>query len=340
MNAPDIQPRTPFVILSIDGGGIRGALPARFLALLERDLGEPLQDHFDYVCGTSAGGLIALYLAGVGGTAHEASRLFSSAMAGRIMDKSLMDRAIPPSLQWKPVYDGKGKRAVLEQVFGDRRLQDVRTPVLITAYDPIQRRITAFKSHGGGDGAANPLLYQVADATSAAPMYFPPAAVGDAPERWLIDGGVAANNPSMAALAEAIRAGIPVQDIVLVSLGTGRNPASPEAQADYQQHARHWGGLEWLKHGIVDHIMDGASTGVDYWCRQILGERYFRVQGPTPGASAKIDDVSPHNIHALEQVADDWYAEFGPALLALLAPKIERVAAPTIDPEVPAHAAL
>lgn len=57
-----------FKILSIDGGGIRGIIPAKILALAEQELQRTGQanricDYFDLICGTSTGGIIAIGLA-------------------------------------------------------------------------------------------------------------------------------------------------------------------------------------------------------------------------------------------------------------------------------------
>jgi len=62
-------------ILSIDGGGIKGTMPAAFLAGLEEDLGEPIGRYFDLIAGTSTGGIIALGL-GMGRTAKELLELY------------------------------------------------------------------------------------------------------------------------------------------------------------------------------------------------------------------------------------------------------------------------
>ena len=309
-------PRKLFRILSIDGGGIRGAIPTSFLASLERQLGASPVECFDYFAGTSAGGLISLYLGGLGGTAEKACELFSASRGAQIMDKSLFDRIVPVALQPGPKYDGKGKTAALNEVFGDARMNDARKPTLITAYDPAVRRFAAFKSHGGYDARNNPLMAQVADATSAAPMYFPPARVIDNPDRLLIDGAIATNNPAMSALSEALKAGFSPLDIVLVSIGTGHIEPSASQRREYERESSGWGGLDWLRHGIIEHLIDATSAASDYWCTQILGPRYIRVQGGlAAGASAEMDAVSASNIEALRATGDQWYAQFGPRVM-------------------------
>ncbi|TJY57149.1 hypothetical protein E4T66_17205 [Sinimarinibacterium sp. CAU 1509] len=306
------QPRPLFRILSMDGGGVRGAATAAFLAKLEADLGGSLTDHFDYFAGTSAGGLLALFLGGRGGTALAASSLFSPVAAARIMDKSVFDRVWPTALQFGPKYDGRGKSEVLAEVFGTARVRDSVKPVLVTAYDPAAKQFVVFKSHGGQYSASNPLMAQVADATSAAPVYFPPATVEGDQDYYLIDGGVGANNPAMAAVAAAIRAGVRPQDIVVVAVGTGRAAPTPEATEDFRKHAAGWGGVDWLRHGIVDHLIDASSSATDYWCSQMLGRRYVRVQGLlADGASTEMDDTSAANIAALRATGEAWFDDFG-----------------------------
>jgi uncharacterized protein len=49
-------------VLSIDGGGIRGILPAMILAEIERRTRKLTSELFDLVAGTSTGGILALGL--------------------------------------------------------------------------------------------------------------------------------------------------------------------------------------------------------------------------------------------------------------------------------------
>jgi patatin-like phospholipase/acyl hydrolase len=58
-----VHPRDPIRVLSIDGGGVRGIIPARLLVELERIAGRPVRQMFDVIAGTSTGGIIALLLA-------------------------------------------------------------------------------------------------------------------------------------------------------------------------------------------------------------------------------------------------------------------------------------
>ena len=59
-----------FQILSLIGGGIRGAFITAFLKELEDQLGRRIADSFDLIAGTSTGGIVAAGLAS-GMTANE-----------------------------------------------------------------------------------------------------------------------------------------------------------------------------------------------------------------------------------------------------------------------------
>ena len=64
-----VQQSGPFKLLALDGGGIRGAISIEVLAKIERLLQDRLDridlvlaDYFDYIAGTSTGGVIATCL--------------------------------------------------------------------------------------------------------------------------------------------------------------------------------------------------------------------------------------------------------------------------------------
>lgn len=305
-----------FRILSLDGGGIRGAATAQVLYELEQDLGASLYDSFDLIAGTSTGALIAIYLAAEQADGEDLLSLYSVDNARRIMDKSIWDEHLP--VQSQPKYDGEGKREVLNEYLGNRRIQDVAKPLLVTAYDIVMRRVVVFKSQRGSDAAYNPLLKEIADATSAAPTYFPTVETSDSPPRWLIDGGVAANNPSMCALAEALREGHALEDIRLLSIGTGTPARGADDATAMGRASQSWGGIGWLRNGLIEHLFAGNTSTCGYQCEVLLGERYVRVDGPLMHASDDLDAVSRGNIQHLRALGRQWYEDNERLIRALL----------------------
>jgi patatin-like phospholipase/acyl hydrolase len=280
-------------VLSIDGGGIRGIVPATVLAALEQRTGRPVCDLFDLIGGTSTGGILALALTrpGDGGPRwsaaeivglyrEEGPRIFSRTLGKRITSvEGLLDER----------YDNGPLREVLERYLGETTVDQALTDVFVTTYDLEARKPKFFKSWREDAGVP---MAVAAEATAAAPTYFEPVAVGDAA---LIDGGVFAGNPAMCAYAEAVRLW-PSEPITLVSLGTGsQTQPIPLAQA------RGWGVLEWAR-PIIDVVFDGSSDAVDYQLEHVLGERYVRLQTRLEGADDDMDDASARNLAALQAV--------------------------------------
>lgn len=296
-------------ILSMDGGGIRGAATARFLELLEEGLGCSLYNKFDIFAGTSTGALLALLIAVNKASGRECVNLYAPSNARRMMNKSLWDRYLP--VQNVPKYDGKGKRGLLKSIFAEKRLSDAGKKVLVTAYDIQKRKVHIFKNTRKKEGMADPLIVDIADATSAAPTFFP--TVHTAEGQWLVDGGVAANNPTMCAYAEARRIW-PEDEIKVVSVGTGN-----QIRAINGRKSQKWGGLEWLGHGLMDILFDGPMSAVDYQCEWILGEeRYIRVNGELRGCDDDMDNVSEGNINNLKRLGEAWYGKFGNKIIKML----------------------
>ena len=307
----------PFRILSIDGGGIRGIVPALVLADLEARTGQRVSDLFDLVAGTSTGGVLALALTRddpvpadklVSLYGREGRSIFSKSFWRRLPGYALMDER----------YSDKGLVRVLKKYLGESSLAEASPPVLVTSY-ALERRMPFFfksaKAKAPGTKASHDFpMWQVGRATSAAPTYFEPYKLEASGEGYysLVDGGVFANNPAMCALAEAMGEGVAPSDIVMLSLGTGEH-TRPIPHKD----AVNWGLANWAV-PIIGIMMDGVSDTVHYQVSKILGKgSYLRVQGKLTDAMDDMDDASRANIRALRRFAKGLVREYAEDLEAL-----------------------
>jgi patatin-like phospholipase/acyl hydrolase len=305
-------------ILGIDGGGIRGVIPAAVLARIEERTGEPVARLFDLVAGTSTGGILALGLAKPGAAGRpaytaaemlslyekEGRRIFHSTAAWRV-------RALGGLAEEK--YRSDGIESVLEEYFGEARLKDSLTDVLITSYETERRIPFFFKSR---NSRARPdydfPMKDVARATSAAPTYFEPFRLGaGSPHDYysLIDGGVYANNPAMCGYVEAKATYPEGSDFLVVSLGTGER-----TRPLLYKEASGWGLARWAQ-PILNVVLDGVSSTVDYQLRHILPpdgqgrKRYWRFQTRLSADTDAMDDARPDNIRSLKLRAEAMIRE-------------------------------
>lgn len=306
-------------VLSIDGGGIRGIIPAMVLAEIERRTEKPIAELFDLIAGTSSGGILALGLVKPGSdgrpeyAAEDGIKLFA-AQGARIFSRSMWHKIHSVWSVEQEKYQSEGIEAVFREYFGDALLKDSLTDVLITSYK-IERRIPFFfksaKARDSGEPGSDFPMWQVARATSAAPTYFEPVKIetDDRSEYYaLVDGGIFANNPAMCGLAEA-KAMYPDGEFLVASLGTGER-----TQPLLYDEARTWGLRQWAR-PIIDISFDGTSATVHYQLTQLLpANRYFRFQTKLTGCNDAIDDVSPTNTRAVQLLAEDLITEHEAAL--------------------------
>lgn len=299
-------------ILSIDGGGIRGIIPAMVLMEIEARTGKPICDMFDMVAGTSTGGILALGLCKpdkYGKPQYSAKdlALLYETEGEKIFSRSIWHRVRAVGNVFEEKYPSEGIEGVLEKYFGQVRLKEALTEVLITSYE-IERRIPFFfkrynaKTKPGYDF----YMKKVARATSAAPTYFEPLRL-PTEEGFdyyaLIDGGVFANNPALCAYAEAVRIFPEAKDFLVVSLGTGELTR----RLPYDE-AKGWGLLQWAR-PLLHVVFDGVSDTIDYQLKQLLpaqkGEnRYYRFQTILREGNDDMDDAGPTNIHVLKLLAE------------------------------------
>lgn len=294
-------------ILSIDGGGIRGIIPAIVLAEIERRAEKPVAELFDLVAGTSTGGILATALASPDDNgnprwaAAELVDLYRSEGPG-IFRRSLWQIASSGSGLLDEKHDDAALRRALARYLGDTMLSESLTRVLVTAYDLESRRPYFFKSWRAVEepDARDFPMTTVAHATAAAPTYFEPVRVEPAdgsPALALVDGGVFATNPGMSAYAEVRRIS-PRAKVRVVSLGTGQM-----TKPIHYEDAKNWGLIAWVR-PVIDVVFDGVADAVDYQLEHVLDDgAYHRFQVVLDRASDALDDAGARNIALLEEQA-------------------------------------
>ncbi len=320
-----------YSILSLDGGGIRGLVTALILQDLEnkiqqRSQNKQLKDCFDLIVGTSTGSLIACGLS-YGVSISKIVEFYS-------LESGFPQQIFPPTFRSyltgfvnrlhlgisQPMYDGKGLEAVLQNIFKTTTFDQLKIQTLVTSYDVYNGQAVVFNSKQS-ECKTLP-IWEVCRASAAAPIAFPAHIIQDKtylsywhakgykltnnPENNhlcipLIDGGVAANNPTLCAVAEAIKAKKHPSNLVVASLGCG----TQKTKSISVKKSRGWGAFEWINPlndmPILETIQDGSSDVIDHISRHLVNSNnYYRFQ-PYFKQKHSTFKANQKNIDALKQ---------------------------------------
>ncbi|MGK7927435.1 MAG: patatin-like phospholipase family protein, partial [Spirulina sp.] len=280
-----------FKILSLDGGGMRGAISAKILQQVEIDLWEKrklkIHEYFDAIAGTSTGSILAAGLVKEK-SAQELIDLYKQ-NGERIFPKPWTSNLPEPlsliaGLVFSPKYSHQGLEEVLQEQLKNTPIKAIEKPIVhILAYDTFYRNTTQFTNfhpHLGDRWYDDISLWKICVASASAPTFFPPYEL--APEDkekfgdWKfphIDGGVGANNPTLSMISEALllsqHPDIPdeikeernlkdltLEKIAVLSIGTGNT-----AQPFTYKIVNSWKTMKWASH--IGDIFMAAPQEID-----------------------------------------------------------------------------
>lgn len=282
-------------VLALSGGGYRGLYTATVLSELETMLG-PIASHFDLICGTSAGGLLALGLA-ADIPAVELKALFEE-NGNRIFGyRSLLRRLFGFWLNAK--HSSNGLKEVLTERFDDMTIGDLKHRVLIPAVNYSTGCGQFFKTphHQSFQIDHRMKLVDVALATAAAPVYFP---LSRNDRGVFADGGLVGNAPGLLGLHEVTTFLAPNKKahIRVLAIGTMTIGATIRGDASLDRGFGKWRG------GLFDLVISAQESSVHYMLRQSLGEDYYQIDDQaTPDQSRDVkalDRVSVGSTNTLK----------------------------------------
>ena len=345
---------------------MRGLIPALVIKNLEERLQAEagpdarVADYFHLFAGTSTGGLVALSL-----TARDPGEPSRPKISAEDLAKLYTDdgRTIFHLGLWRkirtlwgligPKYSSKPLgNAITAHLGAEPKLADALRDLMVVAYDMTASEPYFFKRWPAlEDDAANHPIVDAALATAAAPTYFPSKEVDD---HALVDGGVFAANPALAAVVEALKRRsdephhLSTDDLLVLSIGTGQHEDHFS-----QGEVSGWGKLGWvLPHNgdppILATVLGGASDGVDHWTHTLLNEpppphvtkeeigrgpRFYRMQVDL-NRTIQMDDPSKATLDALRSAADTLVAE-RETELADIAERLLRAGPIAVDPPPP-----
>ena len=277
----------PFRILSIDGGGICGILPAAVLSELEARYlgGDPVTRHFDMVAGTSTGGIIALGL-GAGLRASDALQLYMEHGAEIFPRGNVFQRAIKNARhKFRFIYDDAVLEERLRKTLGNRVLGQSVTRLVVPSFEGRHGEPWIYKTphHSDYKNDLHEQMVNVGMATSAAPTYY---RAFEKDHYVYIDGGIWANNPVMNAIVDALACyDIERRQIQVLSIGCGEtvHRVTPSMKT-----AGMWG---WRF--VIQAAIRAQSKNALGQAFLLLGkDNVLRLDAPESSRSIKLDDYT------------------------------------------------
>lgn len=272
-------------ILSISGGGIRGLITLYQLQELQSKLRRPLQSYFDYIGGTSTGGIIAAMLA-FNYTIDDIIHFYKEHGPKIFESKTFRFGVL------RPKYSDKYFNGIIQEIFGDKYISQASVNLVIPSYNLTDNTKVIFKSYSGEDQN----MFDVVRSTASAQSYFKPHKIDG---KVFIDGGMVINNPSQLLFTEALYAKRLNKSakINTVSFGTGRK------DTDIKVKGNGGGAIFWAK-PTVEVLLNEQSRTTDYFLNRIHSTlsigKYFNVEPQIEFSSARIDDASERNMKAME----------------------------------------
>jgi patatin-like phospholipase/acyl hydrolase len=347
MSSPTVPTLRPRRLLSIDGGGLAGLIPAEALILIEQQLDrltgdpQPLCNRFDLVGGTSTGAILA---AGISlGLRAEELRDFYLQFGPDIFKKVFL-----PERFWHK-YPSEPIEKHLQDVLGESTLlgdSSLRTSILLTVKNATLGNNWFFTNNPKNKFFANNAkipLWSIVRASSAAPTYFPPHTIavpdgtGAENNYEFIDGGVSSyNNPSLQVFLEAV---IPeygfgwpmgVDNLLLISLGTGFSPTTIEegSAANYEL-------IDWAQY-MLQELMNEANLQQNVLMR-IIGERPpqdVSVAAEIASSSATAGTPSPSALVQLSQgLGNNKLLTYQRITVGLTRQRLDQLGLPDVDPQ-------
>ncbi|HEV2884726.1 MAG TPA: patatin-like phospholipase family protein [Pyrinomonadaceae bacterium] len=324
-----------YLILSCDGGGIRGLVPALLLQQLDKEL--DFLKRVDLFAGTSTGGVIATGLAAevpidniVNIYMTKGAEIFRpyvplmNTQTRKKLTKVHKDALSLPGDLLHVKYNNTGLKNLISSTYpATKKLSELNRKVLVTTldlYNITQKSwVPTTLTNLSGSTTADVSVLDAALSTSAAPVYFPPHVYEQGgQQRAYADGGIFANNPSTLAAATVISTGtlkeqsLVFENIKLLSLGTGYSLDGIPQQNLLPPLL--YGVIAWLspitlpptpQFPLLSALMDGVSQSDTFQCSHLLGDN-FRRGNVRLTEQVEIDDY--HKVEELKEMTDAYMA--------------------------------
>ena len=244
-------------ILTVNGGGSLGLIPAVFIREMEAATGKQAYQLFDMICGVSTGSIIAA------GLAH-------GIPAKDLVDKykefvpAIFGKPNPFWKIWSAKYDASILQKYCQEILG-YPINDAKTRLMFNAVEISGSIIQPWFFKSWEDTLPT---YMAVVGSCSAPTYFEPHVLGP---YVFIDGGISTNNISMCAVAEAAKLGNELKDISVINLACCKSKGYKNARSMK-------GVIQWIAQ-IAGTFLSASDPLATYQVDQLLDKHIFDADG-------------------------------------------------------------
>jgi uncharacterized protein len=309
---PKIPEGQPILILSVDGGGVRGLIPAIMIDAMEQHLKIPITQVVDVFAGTSAGAIVT----GLLNVPDESgAQKFSAAQGIKLSGQMIRD--IFKNTAFRSVrtlgglagakYSAKPLESLLQHYIGNVSMSYSLKPLVITSFDLQRNEVFNFSTRHAMTWPEmfNLPVRMAIRASTAAPTYFKPfgCRLRSGSELRLTDGGVMAMTPELFALAEAETL-YPGRSYIVVSLSTGLH----KAQNRLKVQGSAAGSLPGMLRPLINATLDGQISASEHIMKSRKDVTYYRISVNVPKECSALDNASVKNMQCLTTIANQVVA--------------------------------
>ncbi len=310
-------------VLTIDGGGMRGIIPATILVYLELKIQQiskkstaKIIDYIDFIAGTSTGSITgaAMIVPNEKGKARYSMNNivdFYIRLAPQMF-------TVPISYKWKtflgfigPLIPEENHERVFLHVFEHYKMKDLIKPAIFPAYDIDQRKVVIYTTNDAEHKYGDFFVKDVMRGTTAVPFVCRPGYFRNGTDiHTIIDGGMIASNPALITMLELFKQEIFPEEIIFISMGTG---ISKQLYHYKFENAKKWGRFKWF-FPIIDITKSAQKEMTSYHLQKSFEirkhpENYFRIDPPIEYSSRDIFNTSKENIQNIIKDAEEYIEE-------------------------------
>jgi hypothetical protein len=307
-------------ILSIDGGGIRGIIPAYFLNVIEQETQLRTAHLFDFLVGVSTGSILAsgLTVPDKNGepkySANDMLNIYKND-AKAVFTASLTHKIMTLSGLLGPKFQSSGMQHLTASYFGNIEMVDLLSHVILFGYDVKNKGLIAFSN--SKFQTKNMPYYKVRDVVDGATAimsYFASKSLYDTNKQlrhMIADATLVLNNPTAMSFLYALKQCPRAPHFLIISLGTGHLP-----MVDIEPE--HWGLINWLP-DMLTTTVEGESATADITTEKfvtILNESrvtpepkvlFVRINPNITWEDADPVDASAAHLSNLEKIGSTYY---------------------------------